>query len=90
LRDNIASRSGSLVAFPMIADCISIFRSASRPVLAPLAPSLMMIDYQFKEELAKRRERVEDLFSFEGSKVSEARESPSEICPGIPTKLTST
>uniref|UniRef100_A0A0M3IDE5 Protein kinase domain-containing protein n=1 Tax=Ascaris lumbricoides TaxID=6252 RepID=A0A0M3IDE5_ASCLU len=28
-----------------------------------------MIDYQFKEELVKTRERVEDLYSFEGSKV---------------------
>lgn len=28
-----------------------------------------MIDYQFKEEMAKTRERVEDLYSFEGSKV---------------------
>ncbi|KHN86031.1 Cyclin-dependent kinase 8 [Toxocara canis] len=29
----------------------------------------LMIDYQFKEELVKTRERVEDLYSFEGSKV---------------------
>ncbi|VDO16869.1 unnamed protein product [Brugia timori] len=28
-----------------------------------------MIDYQFKEELIKTRERVEDLYSFEGFKV---------------------
>ncbi|CAJ0925181.1 unnamed protein product, partial [Mesorhabditis belari] len=28
-----------------------------------------MIDYQFKEELTQKRERVEDLFYFEGSKV---------------------
>ena len=28
-----------------------------------------MIDYQFKEELEKAREKVEDLFSFEGLKV---------------------
>lgn len=29
----------------------------------------VMIDYQFKEELIKTRERVEDLYSFEGFKV---------------------
>lgn len=29
-----------------------------------------MIDYQFKEELIKTRERVEDLYSFEGFKAS--------------------
>ena len=28
-----------------------------------------MIDYSFKEELARTRERVEDLFYFESSKV---------------------
>jgi hypothetical protein len=28
-----------------------------------------MIDYQFKEELNKTRERVEDLFQYEGFKV---------------------
>lgn len=29
-----------------------------------------MIDYAFKEELARNRERVDEIFHYEGSKVS--------------------